>query len=71
MTDARGRQRGLETARQGLEHRRGPDRLSGDLTRAEIIEVLQGLRFDHRHNHVRCIEVDADVRDCLVAGLLR
>ena len=71
MADARGRPRDLETARSAVEHRRGFERLSGDLTRTEIIEVLRGLHFDRGAHHVRCIEVDAEARDFLVGVLLR
>ena len=71
MADARGRLRALETARQALEHRKGPDRLDGSFTRLELAEILEGLRFDRGHDSIRTIELDSDARDYLVRALRR
>ena len=72
MTDVRGRQRDLETARRGRDYRsRAPERLDGSLTRLELAEILEGLHFDRGHDYVRTVEIDSDARDYLVRALRR
>jgi hypothetical protein len=44
--------------------------LTGDLTRKEIVEVLQELHFGG-DDVLRAIAVDRNVRDCLVSALQR
>jgi hypothetical protein len=49
-------------ARRAADFYKGPPRLDGDLTRAEIIEALQDLRFGRGADFVQPIEIDQDVR---------
>jgi len=44
-----------------------PDVLKGDMTRSEVLEVLQGLRF--RTKHLATVELDNDIRDFLANAI--
>jgi hypothetical protein len=44
-----------------------PDVLTGTMTRSEVLEVLQGLRF--RSKHLATLELDRDVRDFLANAI--
>jgi hypothetical protein len=44
-----------------------PDILTGSMTRSEVLEVLQGLRF--RTKHMATLELDKDIRDFLANAI--
>ncbi len=45
--------------------------IDGDFTKAEILELLDGLRFSRSNGCVEIITIDRDARDWLVAALRR
>ena len=62
---------GWRSARQYREYHPEITELDGDLTYAEVIEILAQLRFDGVHGYEQTVVLDGDVRDALVSALRR
>jgi hypothetical protein len=45
--------------------------LDGDLTRSEVIELIEQLRFGRQPGETRSIVVDRDIRDLFLTALQR